>query len=267
LYSLINCLLEKKMFNTKVFLVEFIGTFALVFIGAGAGLTGSGLLGIALAHGLTIAVFIYAYGHISGTHINPAVTFALALNGTIKWGQAIFYWIAQFAGSALAAYFLLSLVGPLGGDISGGGTVGALTAGHPITAMILEAVMTFFLVNTILHTAVAGNAGRIAGWAIGTTVTIAILVGGPFTGASLNPARTFGPALFSQPSLADPYTYVIYLFGPLIGATLALIVYNFLTGANETAEEVIVVAEVVEEPARARKPAKPAAAARKVTKK
>lgn len=250
------------MFNSKVFLVEFIGTFALVFIGAGAGLTGSGLLGVALAHGLTIAVFIYAYGHISGTHINPAVTFALALNGTIKWGQAIFYWIAQFAGSALAAYLLLSMVGPLGGDINGGATVGALTASHPITAMIVEAVLTFLLVNTILHTAIAGNGGKMAGWAIGTTVTIAILVGGPFTGASLNPARTFGPALFAQPSLVDPYTYVIYLFGPLIGATLALIVYNFLTSTDETSEEEIVVAEVVEEPVKAKKPA-----VRKTTKK
>jgi MIP family channel proteins len=253
------------MFNSKVFLAEFIGTFALVFIGAGAGLTGSGLLGVALAHGLTIAVFIYAYGHISGTHINPAVTFVLALNGTIKWGQAIFYWIAQFAGSALAAYLLLSMMRAVGGDITNVGTVGALMnqdIPHPITAMIVEAVLTFFLVNTILHTAIAGNGGKMAGWAIGTTVTIAILVGGPFTGASLNPARTFGPALFGQPSLADPYTYVIYLFGPLIGATLALIVYNLFTGTRQTVEEEIVVAEVVEEPVKARKPA-----VRKTTKK
>src|SRR5688572_29082808 len=138
------------MFNLKVFLAEFIGTFALVFIGAGAGITGAGLVAVALAHGLTIAVFVYAYGHISGTHINPAVTFALALNGTIKWGQAIFYWIAQFAGSILAAYLLLNMVTPLGGDITGGGTVGALMAQdipHPIIAMIVEAVLTFLLVN------------------------------------------------------------------------------------------------------------------------
>jgi MIP family channel proteins len=239
------------MFNSKVFLAEFIGTFALVFIGAGAGITGAGLVAVAFAHGLTIAVFIYAYGHISGTHINPAVTFALALNGTIKWGQAIFYWIAQFAGSILAAYLLLSMVGPLGGDITGGGTVGALTAEHPITAMIVEAVLTFFLVNTILHTAIAGNGGKMAGWAIGTMVTAAILVGGPFTGASLNPARTLGPAVFAAPSLANAYTYVIYLFGPLIGATLAVIVYNFFMGTDETDEtleviEEVVVAEVVE---------------------
>jgi MIP family channel proteins len=257
------------MFNLKVFLAEFIGTFALVFIGAGAGITGAGLVAVALAHGLTIAVFAYAYGHISGTHINPAVTFALALNGTIKWGQAIFYWIAQFAGSILAAYLLLSMVAPLGGDINGGGTVGALTAEHPITAMIVEAVLTFFLVNTILHTAIAGNGGKMAGWAIGTMVTAAILVGGPFTGASLNPARTLGPALFAAPSLANAYTYVIYLFGPLIGATLAVIVYNFFMGTDENSEvvEEVVVAEVVEvvKPVRAATPVKPAV--RKTTKK
>lgn len=258
------------MFNLKVFLAEFIGTFALVFIGAGAGLSTAGLLAIALAHGLTLAVFAYAYGHISGTHINPAVTFALALNGTIKWGQAIFYWIAQFAGSVLAAFLLRSMMGAIDRDITAAATVGALmtqAVPHPITAMIVEAVLTFFLVNTILHTAVAGNGGKMAGWAIGTTLTAAILVGGPFTGASLNPARTFGVALFAGPSLTDPNTYVIYLFGPLIGATLAVIVYNFFMGTNEAVEvlEEVVVAEVVEVPARSARAAKPAV--RKTTKK
>jgi MIP family channel proteins len=257
------------MFNSKVFLAEFIGTFALVFIGAGAGITGAGLVAVAFAHGLTIAVFIYAYGHISGTHINPAVTFALALNGTIKWGQAIFYWIAQFAGSILAAYLLHSMATSLGTNITKGATIGLLMAPdnpHPIIAMIVEAVLTFFLVNTILHTAIAGNGGKMAGWAIGTMVTAAILVGGPFTGASLNPARTLGPAVFAAPSLADPNTYVIYLFGPLIGATLAVIIYNFFMGTDEQEiVEEVVVAEVVEvssKPVRAARPA-----VRKTTKK
>jgi MIP family channel proteins len=249
------------MFNSKVFLAEFIGTFALVFIGAGAGIVNAGLLGVALAHGFTLAVFAYAYGHISGTHVNPAVTFALALNGTVKWGQAAFYWIAQFAGAILAAFLLKTVVGTLGGDIAAGATVGALTEAQPIYAMVVEAILTFFLVNTILHTAVAGKGGAMAGWAIGTTLAFAILAGGPFTGASLNPARTFGPAIFSAPSITNVYTYVIYFFGPLIGATLAVIVFNFF---NETEEEedddevVEVVEEVVVEkkaPAKVRKPA------------
>jgi MIP family channel proteins len=212
------------MFNSKVFLAEFIGTFALTFIGAAAGISGAGLVAVALAHGFTLAVFAYAYGHISGTHVNPAVTFALALNGTVKWGQAVFYWIAQFLGAIFAAFLLKWFVG----DISGGATVGSLTSSAPVAAMIVEAILTFFLVNTILHTAVAGNGGKFAGWAIGTTLAFAILAGGPLTGASLNPARTFGPALFSGPAITNVFTYVIYFFGPLIGATFAVIIFNYL---------------------------------------
>ncbi len=243
------------MFNSKVFLAEFIGTFALTFVGVAAGMSGAGLVAVALAHGFTLAVFAYAYGHISGTHVNPAVTFGLALNGTIKWGEAVFYWIAQFAGAIFAAFLLSKFVG----DISGGATVGSLTTSNPIMAMVVEAILTFFLVNTILHTAVAGNGGKFAGWAIGTTLAFAILAGGPLTGASLNPARTFGPAIFSAPSLTNVNSYVIYLFGPLIGSTLAVIVYNFFNSTEEIVEAEIVVEET---PVKAKKPT-----ARKTTKK
>jgi aquaporin Z len=225
------------MFNSKVFLAEFIGTFALVFIGMSAGIVNAGLVGIALAYGLTLAVFTYAYGHISGTHVNPAVTFGLALNGTIKWGQAIFYWVAQFAGAILAAFLLKTFLTTLGGTIDAGATVGALTEKAPVLAMVMEAVLTFFLVNTILHTAVGGKGGEFAGWAVGATLTFATLAGGPFTGGSLNPARTFGPAIFSQPSITNIYIYVIYLFGPLIGSTVAVLVYKFLSDTNEITEE------------------------------
>ncbi len=224
------------MFNSKVFITEFVGTFALVFIGMAAGIVQAGLVGVALAHGLTLAVFAYAYGHISGTHVNPAVTFGLALNGTVKWGQAAFYWIAQFTGAILAAFLLKVAVESLGADISGGATLGALTESQPIMAMVFEAILTFFLMNTILNTAVSGKGGAFSGWAIGTTLVVAILAGGPFTGASLNPARTFGPAIFSQPSISNIYTYIIYFFGPLIGSTLAVIVFNFLNG--EEVEEI-----------------------------
>jgi MIP family channel proteins len=198
-----------------------------------AGIVNAGLIGIALAFGLTLAVFVYAYGHISGTHVNPAVTFALALNGTVKWGQAAFYWIAQFAGAILAVFFLKTLVESVGGDISGGVTVGALTDSQPIFAMVVEAVLTFFLVNTVLHTTVAGKNREFAGWAIGATLAFATLVGIPFTGASLNPARTLASAIFSAPSITSVYTYVIYFFGPLLGSTLAVIVFNFLNGVSE----------------------------------
>jgi MIP family channel proteins len=259
--------MEKKMFNSKVFLAEFIGTFALVFVGTAAGILrdsfGLGLLGVALAHGFTLAVFVYAYGHISGTHVNPAVTFGMALSGVVKWGQAVFYWIAQFAGAILAAFLLSRILKDLGGTIDAGATVGALTEKFPIWAMAMEAILTFFLMNTILHTAVAGKGGRFAGWAIGTTLAIAIMVGGPFTGASLNPARTFGPAIILLPGSVSIYTFVIYLFGPLIGSTFAVIVYNFFNSSDETVEVEAEIVEVVETPAKAAK--KPAA--RKTTKK
>ena len=224
------------MFNSKVFLAEFIGTFALVFIGTSAGIVTKGdLVGIAIAYGLTMAVFVYAYGHISGAHLNPAVTFGLALNGTVKWMQAFFYWLAQFAGAVLAVFFLKTLVEPLGADISKIVTSGILTQSQPIMAMVLEAVLTFFLVNTILHTMVGGKGGVFASWAIGASLAFATLVGFLFTGDAMNPARTLAAAIFAAPSLTSVYTYVIYFFGPLLGSTLAVIVFNFL---NSTTDEI-----------------------------
>jgi MIP family channel proteins len=217
------------MFNAKIFVAELIGTFALVFIGAGAGIAGAGLLGVAFAHGLVVVAFIYTFGYISGTHINPAVTFAMALSNKVKWSEAVYYWIAQFAGAGLAGWLLSATYG----DVSGGATVGSLSTSAPILAMAVEALLTFFLVNAILHNTGAGKTGALAGLAIGLTLTATILVGGPLTGASLNPARTFGIAIFAQPSFANVYTYVVYLFGPLIGAVLALIGYNFLSGEDE----------------------------------
>lgn len=221
------------MFNWKVFLAEFIGTFALVFVGAGAGAANAGLVGVAFAHGLTLAVFVYAFGYVSGTHVNPAVTFGLALQGTIKWGQAAVYWIAQCLGAICAAGSLHLVANIVGGSINAGATIGVLTESQPLLAMAVEAVLTFFLVNTVLHTAVGGRGGSMAGFAIGMTLTAAILVGGPLTGASLNPARTLGTAVYTAPSLANINTYVIYLFGPFIGATLAALVYNFFVGTDE----------------------------------
>ena len=224
------------MFNSKVFLAEFIGTFALVFIGTSAGIVTKGdVVGIAIAYGLTLAVFVYAYGHISGAHLNPAVTFGLALNGTVKWMQAFFYWLAQFAGAVLAVFFLKTLVEPLGADISKIVTSGILTQSQPIMAMVLEAVLTFFLVNTILHTMVEGKGGVFASWAIGASLAFATLVGFLFTGDAMNPARTLAAAIFAAPSLTSVYTYVIYFFGPLLGSTLAVIVFNFL---NSTTDEI-----------------------------
>lgn len=264
------------MANPKVFVAEFIGTFALVFVGAAAGLYNVGLLGIALAHGLTLAVFAYVYGHVSGTHINPAVTLGLAANGNIKWGDAAVYWVAQFSGAALAAFLLktfVSLIDP--NAFAAAATNGVLNAEHPYYAMGLEALLTFFLVNTVLHAAVGGKAGPFAGWAIGTTLTIAILAGGPLTGGSLNPARSFGPAIFTQalkegtPDWQNPMLYLIYFVGPFIGAIVAVLIYQFLSAPTVTEEDEVdfeEVEEVEEVVVVEEKPAKKTAA-RKSTKK
>jgi aquaporin Z len=217
------------MFNYKVFVAELIGTFALVFIGSAIGLYDAGLLAVALAHGLTLAVFAYTFGHISGTHINPAVTFGLALNGTVSWGEAVVYWVAQFAGGVLAALVLSSVVGLVNDQAFGAAqTTGVLTERFPYYALGVEALLTFFLVTTILHTAVAGKAGPMAGWAIGTTLTIAILAGGPLTGGSLNPARTFGPAAVAG-TARDGMMYLIYFLGPLLGAAIAVGAYRLIS--------------------------------------
>ena len=198
---------------------ELIGTFALVFIGAGAAAIGGELIVVALAHGMVIIGLAYAYGHHSGTHINPAVTFGLLIAGEIKTKTAINYWIMQFAGGILGAA-ALSFV--LGGSTSGlGATQFDTTATSVSQALVLELILTFLLVNTIMNTAVSGKAGNLAGLAIGSTLIFCILMGGPITGASLNPARTLGPALLTG-NLDQLWVYIV---GPLAGAAIASIFY------------------------------------------
>ena len=204
--------------NTKNLVAEFIGTFALIFIGAGALAVGqTNLLGVALAHGLVIVTFAYAYGHISGTHINPAVTLGLLIAGEIEFVAAIGYWIVQFLGGILGAVVLFAVL-PNPGDLG----VTILAEGvTPIQGLIVEIILTFFLVNTIFSTAVSGKAGNFAGLAIGLALIFCILMGGPLTRASLNPARTLGPAIVSG-NYADIWLYFV---GPLVGAILAALLY------------------------------------------
>lgn len=204
--------------NTKNLIVEFIGTFALIFVGAGAvAIDVGGLAGAAFAHGFVVVAFIYAYGHISGTHINPAVTLALLIAGEIEFAAALGYWVVQFIGGILGA-LLLNLILPDPGDLG----VTILTEGvTPIQGLVVEIVLTFFLVNTIFNTAVNGKAGDFAGLAIGLSLIACIFMGGPLTRASLNPARTLGPAIVSG-NYADIWLYFV---GPFIGALLAAFLY------------------------------------------
>jgi aquaporin Z len=213
--------------KARPFFAELIGTFALVFIGAGTAALGmAGLVGVATAFGLVLAVFVYLFGEISGGHFNPAVTFGVALTGNVEWVTAVFYWIAQCLGAILAAALLLFIFNGAGNGL--GATV--LVSGvNPLQGVVVEAVLTFFLATSVLFGAIAGYAGKRAGFVIGLTYTFSILMGGPLTGGSLNPARTLGPAIFSN-SLGE---FWIYLIGPFVGAALAAVVYKFLRKNNK----------------------------------
>jgi glycerol uptake facilitator-like aquaporin len=140
-------------------------------------------------------VIVYALGFISGAHVNPAVTIGLAVIGREKWDRAAFYIAAQLVGAALAAYLLAYLVGPSSEAAGLGATVGSLTAADPVKTVVLEAVLTFFLVSAVYSSGVRNHNGNMAGVAIGFVLTMDILMGGTLTGASMNPARSFGPPL------------------------------------------------------------------------
>ena len=212
-------------------IAEFIGTFALIFIGAGTivaspGLTAAGalgtLVGIALAHGLTIAAFGSATGHISGGHLNPAVTVAMMATGRIDPMRGLMYIVSQCSGAIVAA-FLLSVAMPA--DL-----VAAAKLGTPLLApnmtvvggIILEAITTFFLVFVIHGTAVDARGPKMGALFIGLTVALDILAIGPLTGAAMNPARSIGPALMS----GHLENFWLYWVGPIIGALGAAFLYS-----------------------------------------
>lgn len=232
------------MFNPKVFVAEFIGTFALVFVGAAAGLYQVGIVGVALAYGLAVIAFMYALGHVSGMHINPAVTLGLALNGTIKWLEALVYWVAQLAGAVLAAFALKTFVGLLDPNaFAGMASNGLLTTQFPYYAMGVEALLTFLLVSVVLQV-VDGKTAQSAAVAVGVAYMIAVFAGAPLTGASLNPARSFGPAIFTStvtpgtPDFQNPMFYLVYFVGPFIGSVIAVILYQFFKYEFVTVDDV-----------------------------
>ncbi len=207
---------------------EFVGTFALVFIGVGSIVATGGhdLTAIALAHGLAIGVMASAVGHISGGHFNPAVTLGFLVTRRIDARLAAAYWFAQITAAILGALLIQGFLPERGVDAVDLGTPqlgSGISAGQGLG---IEVVLTFFLVWVIFATAAdpRGAFRSVAGLAIGFTITLDIYMGGPFTGAAMNPARALGPQLV-QGVWSDAW---VWYLGPVIGAVLAALVYEWL---------------------------------------
>lgn len=215
----------------RALVAEAIGTFALVFAGCGAVMVDAkthalGHVGVALAFGLVIMVMIYAVGHVSGAHFNAAVTFAFALSRHFPWKRAVGYWVAQFLG-ALAAAALLR--GSLGNVAHVGAT---LPAGSQGQSFLWELVMSFFLMFVIMAVATDTRAvGEAAAIAIGGTIALDAMFGGPISGASMNPMRSLAPALIS----GDLHALWIYVVAPVLGTSLGALAYRFVRGEDLTA--------------------------------
>jgi aquaporin TIP len=210
---------------------EALGTFSFVFIGAavvvvngGFPNSGIGLLGIALAHAVALSVMISATMAISGGHLNPAVTIGLLVTGRIALVPAAAYIVTQLAAASLAALVVQWLLPAAPVRLA---LLGVPVIASSVTleqAIGIELVLTFFLMSAVFGTAVSPDAPRVAGFGIGLVLLFDILVGGPLTGAAMNPARAFGPALVSGQWLG----HVVYWVGPLAGAILATLLWQFV---------------------------------------
>ncbi|MGZ4104538.1 MAG: aquaporin [Actinomycetota bacterium] len=233
--------MERTM-NQKL-LAEFVGTFTVVFIAAGAIIQtqGQDLVAIALAYGLAIGVMVSALGHVSGGHFNPAVTIGAWVTQKIDSVGAGSYLVAQLAGGAAAAGLLRACLPSLvwkgqGINLGVPAVSSAISTGQGV---LIEAILTFFLVWVIFATAIdpEGSFGKIAGLAIGLTITMDIFMGGAFTGAAMNPARWFGPAIVG----GYWKNWWVWLIGPIAGGIIAASLYDTMIlrprGAGGPAEE------------------------------
>ena len=213
----------------KASIAEFIATFALVFIGAGAvvmtGVSDGGLVAVALAHGIVLAVMVSITGHISGGMVNPAVTIGLWVTGKLETNRTVAYIVAEVLGGICGALVLKLVIPSAVFDAAHGGTPLVNTAsGMGVgKAVLLEAVLTFFLVFSVYGTAVddRGPFAKTAGFTIGLVLTFDILAGGPLTGAAMNPARQIGPAVASG-TWTD---WWVYWIGPIAGGIIAGVAY------------------------------------------
>ena len=218
----------------KKYFAECIGTFVLTLLGCGTAMflgcnTPAGVVGTAIAFGLTVVAMAYTIGNISGCHINPAITFAVALSGRMSWKDACGYWCGQIVGGIVAGAILLLLTKVVAApDLTGGlGTNGVANAGGVGGALLVEFLATFIFVLVVLGaTDEKLGAGKPAGLAIGLTLILVHLVCINLTGTSVNPARSLGPALFAGgEALANVWVFFV---GPCAGAALSALVWKCL---------------------------------------
>jgi MIP family channel proteins len=218
----------------RVLVAELIGTFALVFAGCGAVMVDAkthqlGHVGVAISFGLVIMFGVYAVGHVSGAHFNPAVTFAFALTRHFPWSRTLAYWCVQIAGALIAAALLR---GSLGNIADTGVT---LPSGSEGQSFLWEFVMSGFLMFVILAVATDTRAvGEAAAIAIGGTIGLDAMFGGPISGASMNPARSLGPALVS----GNLHALWLYLLAPILGASLGGLAYQFVRAEQQRPAEI-----------------------------
>lgn len=221
------------MNSIKKYLAEFIGTFVLVFFACGTAAVvgcsaenGTGYLLTALAFGLVIVAMAYSIGNVSGCHINPAVSVAMLINGKMNIMDFAGYVIAQFLGSIAGAAVLMAFVGK-----ESGLGANALYKGNIWLSLLIEVILTFVFVIAILGVTSKENNGAVAGIVIGLSLTLVHILGISFTGTSVNPARSFGPALFvGGDALANVWVFIV---APLIGGALAAVVYKFLVSEKK----------------------------------
>lgn len=229
--------MTRNAWNTVI--AEGTGTFLFFFVGIGSAamvdwsaVTGQelpGLLVVALAHGLALAVLVSAFGAVSGAHFNPAVTFGVWVAGKMPARRALAYVLAQLIGAILAALLLRAIFRP---EVSASLGTPALGAGvDPLSGIVIEAVLTVLLLIAVFGTAIDPRGAKVGGLAIGLAIGADILMGGPLTGAAMNPARWLGPAVTTG-RWDDGYVWVI---GPLIGAAVAALLYRFVFAAEADA--------------------------------
>jgi len=227
------------MANPRAWLAEAIGTYCLVFFGPLAIALAVGnfsknsafdiqdLIMISLAHGAAIGLMVYAFGHVSGAHFNPAVTISMLVTKRISIKEAIPYIASQLIGAIVAAASLKAIIPDLGSKVNFGTQPGPSDLLHQsvVSGFAVEAILTFFLVTVIFMTAVHKKApAGMYGLAIGGMIFLIHLVGVPLTGASVNPARTFGPALIS----GYWTNHLMYWIGPIVGAVIAGLIMNYI---------------------------------------